>query len=525
MTNESLQRYEVDETEIRKAIATLFEPEDWVELRSLRTDRHSGSRAKFITAESAIDDAVLGWLTNRNAPGFALYFGPNPRHGNFGQGKGGMGTDADTKLARCLFVDFDDADPKEALRRIDAAGIPEPTLLIASGRDTGAHAYWRLKEPITDLAFWKRLQIGLIRAVQSDPTIKNPARIMRLPGSQHHKHGRMCFIVKRENSPRYDSWDVLGIEPAEEFQTYENGDDSAMKRRSYSMLNPTTRNFPENPCEQGTRNQTLFASACEFKANGFTYEEAIVQLADERAIARDGLGRSEAYKAVGSAYSRNVDASIQTQYVDNPEELLSSVNRVLPFQSHGKDSPVVDPREVGPEDAEPAPFDVHRLVEPAEGEPADLEPQPRAPIQNDRPTFGNVAIRIAMNGNKQSVVTIQKPIDVIHEEIKDIGWPCAAQSIGLFYTTYDAKGNEKVHPINKVSEVFAMLHERTQLAWVRGLIESEAGRQLTAVTKEEFRGLPQSQSRSSIRIRCRVPALPIPLRSLLSQTELAKVER
>ena len=68
----------------------------------------------------------------------------------------------------------------EARKRWRVVGMPEPTVVILSGH--GVHAYWRLVEPMTNLAEWTAIQKRLIDLLGSDKSIHDPPRIMRLPG-------------------------------------------------------------------------------------------------------------------------------------------------------------------------------------------------------------------------------------------------------------------------------------------------------------------------------------------------------
>ena len=49
------------------------------------------------------------------------------------------------RVVRALWSDVDDGTPAEAIERCKDAGIPEPSIVVASGR--GAHPYWLLAEP------------------------------------------------------------------------------------------------------------------------------------------------------------------------------------------------------------------------------------------------------------------------------------------------------------------------------------------------------------------------------------------
>ena len=74
------------------------------------------------------------------------------------------------------------------------AGLPEPTIAIHSGH--GIHVYWRLAEPLHDLDLWRSMQSQLNDRLDADKSIKNPERIMRMPGYMNTKEEpyQDCFI-------------------------------------------------------------------------------------------------------------------------------------------------------------------------------------------------------------------------------------------------------------------------------------------------------------------------------------------
>jgi len=161
-------------------VGALFEPNDWLELRLILRRGAPGIQhwIKAADIEAWIDE-----LTRRNEQGYNCYFGANPRTDT------GGGADEDVALARCLFVDFDDGcSPALAGQKIREAELPDPSILVHSGG--GAHAYWLLEEPVTDMAQWTAAQRGLIATLGSDPVIHNPSRVMRLPGFANRKPGR-----------------------------------------------------------------------------------------------------------------------------------------------------------------------------------------------------------------------------------------------------------------------------------------------------------------------------------------------
>lgn len=164
-------------------VACLYEPDDLLELRILPRRHSEWHEAEKLASQSAR-------LIADNCAGQNIYVGVNPRHSHGGRNA------AAVQLARCLVADFD-GNPTigETTERLATAGLPEPTIAIYSGH--GVHFYWRLAEPITDLAEWTKLQKALIAAIGSDPSIHDPPRIMRLPGFYNCKFSDRvpCSIV------------------------------------------------------------------------------------------------------------------------------------------------------------------------------------------------------------------------------------------------------------------------------------------------------------------------------------------
>ena len=98
---------------------------------------------------------------------------------------------------RAVFCEWDDR-PKEW--QIDAwqdLGLPEPTLQVDTGGKS-IHNYWVFAEPIP-VDDWKSLQTRLLDHADADRSLKNPSRVMRLPGTFHidadgQPGGRTCII-------------------------------------------------------------------------------------------------------------------------------------------------------------------------------------------------------------------------------------------------------------------------------------------------------------------------------------------
>ncbi len=168
--------------QIVRYTACVFEPTDMVEIRRLPSGKSTWHRAGEIVkvAESMVRD---------NQQNQHIYVGANPR-----KAEGGTRS-KDVACAHCLFVDFDGVGFHEAMNRRQKVGLQCPTLVLTSGH--GVHAYWRLAEPIRDMALWSAQQKRLIALLGSDSAIHDPARIMRLPGFINHKKPvAMCRIIK-----------------------------------------------------------------------------------------------------------------------------------------------------------------------------------------------------------------------------------------------------------------------------------------------------------------------------------------
>jgi len=167
--------------ELSRYAECVFNPVDIVEVRRLPSGQSSWLKAGRLgeAAES---------LPEENKAGQHIYISANPR-----RAKGGTKS-KDVTCGRCLFVDFDNINLDEARARWLKSGLPSPTLTINSGH--GIHAYWRLTEPITDMALWSKYQKKLIALLDSDGAIHDPARIMRLPGFVNNKEPKaVCRVI------------------------------------------------------------------------------------------------------------------------------------------------------------------------------------------------------------------------------------------------------------------------------------------------------------------------------------------
>lgn len=472
--------------EVTEYVKQVFAPHDIIEFRALR--ERGGSHCIFRRAEDVPSNQRLyDWLEVHNQPGWQLYVGPNPRKTERGSGSSGMGTDTDVGLFRCVFVDFDDAALDDARQRIDRAGISNPTILISSGRPTGTHAYWCFDEPIGDAQEWRSIQVGLIRALNSDRAVKNPSRIMRLPGSHNHKWDAPCRTVERGQA--YARWTDIGVQPADLMAPLDRETRSQISPHEQNLNMRTTR-FLNERTEKGDRNNALFAAACDFNGNNFPFDEAHIRLSD-LAVLRDGLSQEEATRVIQSAYRR--DSQPSHVRVLGPE-----VSSMAELEAALNDGPVEAPKQ--PVSARPATQEAPPPPEPwtppdSPSQPVEQNTGPDGPQSGPAPEtapetlhlVSNVSTRVVVANGRRQVVQLHKPIKTIATEVQSAldGFPRRSKATGLF-ACKKAGGKTEIWSIAKPDELFALLHDRANVRWASGDCESELGDTLSTVTKSEF---------------------------------------
>jgi hypothetical protein len=182
-------------SDLQKYINTVCEPLDIIEVRFIwPKDVPGGGKPHSIWHYAKDLPGHTAEMAAMNKRGWGVYVGVNPRK-DFN-----LRRDENVLIARNLFCDFDDKDaavhgilPGDGCGRfeflsclLDDKGLPTPNMVINSGH--GIHAYWRLSSPLTDLTRWEAMQQKLIDTLHSDNAIKNPERVMRLPGFVNTKY-------------------------------------------------------------------------------------------------------------------------------------------------------------------------------------------------------------------------------------------------------------------------------------------------------------------------------------------------
>jgi len=98
--------------------------------------------------------------------------------------------DQEITACRALFCEWDDRPLEWQIQAWQELGLPEPTMQVSTGGKS-IHNYWVLREPLPPER-WRDLQRRLLEHADADRSLKNPSRVMRLPG---------CWYMQPNNQP------------------------------------------------------------------------------------------------------------------------------------------------------------------------------------------------------------------------------------------------------------------------------------------------------------------------------------
>jgi predicted P-loop ATPase len=193
------------------------------------------------------------------------------------------GGDTDSEITQCraVFCEWDDR-PKEW--QVDAwkdLGLPEPTLQVDTGGKS-IHNYWVFTEPVS-VDDWKSLQTRLLDHADADRSLKNPSRVMRLPGTFHidgdGNPGGLTSIIHTSDS-YYTVRDIEKALPSRKIheKMIEAGRYSDYKSRTLDEVREALDKVPARKAGTGTYHiyRNLFwglIKACE--EAGSTRDQAI----------------------------------------------------------------------------------------------------------------------------------------------------------------------------------------------------------------------------------------------------------
>ena len=177
----------LDKNEWRLFLKALNKKKDTVRLRAFFPKGHflkDSDRGKKSHAD-------LDWITQCQTEGRGVYIVVND------------GGDTDSEITHCkaFFCEWDDRPKQEQIEAWQHLGLPEPSLQIDTGGKS-IHNYWILKKSI-DPKTWKPIQERLLDHADADRALKNPSRVMRLPGTHHMNEdgspGGLTTIINNSN--------------------------------------------------------------------------------------------------------------------------------------------------------------------------------------------------------------------------------------------------------------------------------------------------------------------------------------
>jgi putative DNA primase/helicase len=186
----------VDFDAARQFLAALGKPKGTIRLRGFyaKTDPRKANDhgAKGDPSKSLIDD----WVADKRG----VYVVIN------------NGGDKDADITECIafFCEWDDRPKEWQLTAWKELGLPEPTIQIDTGGKS-IHSYWVLSEPIP-VVRWRTTMTRLLEYADADRSLKNPSRVMRLPGTPHPETGEIAKIVTQSGNT-YDPGAIERVLP------------------------------------------------------------------------------------------------------------------------------------------------------------------------------------------------------------------------------------------------------------------------------------------------------------------------
>jgi phage/plasmid-associated DNA primase len=192
----------VDFTEAQRFLALLGKPPGTIRLRAFYHAKNPKKAGDPGRKGGPSRSAIEQW----QADGRGVYVVIND----------GGDTDATITACRAFFVEWDDRPREWQLTAWQELGLPEPSIQVDTGGKS-IHTYWLLTDLVTP-AHWSLVQSRLLDFCDADRTIKNPSRVMRLPGTYHANGagelGALCSVVTAAGH-RYSIADIEACLPDE----------------------------------------------------------------------------------------------------------------------------------------------------------------------------------------------------------------------------------------------------------------------------------------------------------------------
>ncbi len=246
-----------DTSQVRRFIELLGKPPGTSRIRALfpsgdpRKDDDKGRK----------DEAKPQLIREWQAEGRGIYLVIND----------GGDTDAEITFCRALFCEWDDKPIEWQLTAWQELGLPEPTFMVATGGKS-IHCYWVLAEPI-HRDRWRAIQKRLLDYANADRSLRNPSRVMRLPGCWYmHPNTRPGELVQiiHESGCRYAAEQIQVClpepEPAPAPAPVAPAPGQADAVLLAQLLPRDQLRLWQQGVGEGQRNDTAFSLACQLLA-------------------------------------------------------------------------------------------------------------------------------------------------------------------------------------------------------------------------------------------------------------------
>lgn len=141
-------------------------------------------------------------LKSFNDDDFGMFLVVNqPKQGLHETLNGASVKDSDVERITSFFVDMDgEKEVGDNLDKLENSPLP-PSMVVRSSTDDKIHAYWIVVDCPPEK--WTAIQVQLIAHFESDPSCKNPSRVMRIPGYWHTKAEPIRTEIIEENEADY----------------------------------------------------------------------------------------------------------------------------------------------------------------------------------------------------------------------------------------------------------------------------------------------------------------------------------
>lgn len=177
-----------------KAPLRILEGEQTFQLFS---DRDDGTKRRAMMLHGTYAELYDTLKRYNDEQPYGIYFTVNQTNGRGRSAK-------DITGIRAYFIDIDGiTDPQDknaAFRALESGPLPPSAVVLSAN---GVHAYWyAAAQESTDPDEFSRTNIHLIAAYGGDKAVKDIARVLRVPGFNHHKSEhpyRITTLTERNN--------------------------------------------------------------------------------------------------------------------------------------------------------------------------------------------------------------------------------------------------------------------------------------------------------------------------------------